>query len=145
MTDHGSFEIVPIGTIHSPYKTQKEAPRQGRLSAVESVIEIYDPYAPGLRDIEQDRHFVVLYWLDRADRTALKATPPHTGREQGVFSTRSPHRPNPVGLAVVDLVRREGNRLVVRGLDALDKTPVVDIKCYSPGIDCIPEKSLDSP
>jgi tRNA-Thr(GGU) m(6)t(6)A37 methyltransferase TsaA len=139
MTLPGRFEIIPIGTIHSPYPTPEDAPRQGRFSDVESVIEIYEPYVPGLRDIEREKHLVVLYWLDRADRTALAATPPHTGIEHGVFATRSPHRPNPIGISVADLVRRDNNLLVVRGLDALDKTPVVDIKCYSPGIDCIPE------
>jgi tRNA (adenine37-N6)-methyltransferase len=133
------FEVIPIGTIHSPYPTPEDAPRQGRFSDAESVIEIYEPYVPGLRDIEREKHLVVLYWLDRADRTALAATPPHTGIEHGVFATRSPHRPNPIGISVADLVRRDNNLLVVRGLDALDKTPVVDIKCYSPGIDCIPE------
>ncbi|HNX17712.1 MAG TPA: tRNA (N6-threonylcarbamoyladenosine(37)-N6)-methyltransferase TrmO [Methanoregula sp.] len=139
MTDPGAFEIIPIGTIHSPYKTQKDAPRQGRLFGEESVIEIYEPYVSGLLDLEQDKHFVVLYWLDRADRTALTATPPHSGIEHGVFATRSPHRPNPIGLSIVDLIRREDNRLVVRGLDALDGTPVVDIKSYSAGLDCVPE------
>jgi formylmethanofuran dehydrogenase subunit E len=139
MTGPDCFEILPIGTIHSPYKIPEDAPRQGRFSDADSVIEIYEPYVPGLRDVERGKHLVVLYWLDRADRTALAATPPHTGIEHGVFATRSPHRPNPIGLSVVDLVRRENNRLVVRGLDALDKTPVVDIKWYSSGLDCIPE------
>jgi tRNA-Thr(GGU) m(6)t(6)A37 methyltransferase TsaA len=133
------FEVIPIGTIHSPYHTPEDAPRQCRFSNAESVIEIYERYVPGLRDVEREKHLVVLYWLDRADRTALAATPPHTGIEHGVFATRSPHRPNPIGLSVVDLVRRDHNRLFVRGLDALDQTPVVDIKCYSSGIDCIPE------
>src|SRR5208337_1619054 len=139
MTCHDTFEILPIGVIHSPYKTPGEAPHQGRFSESESVIEIYEPFEPGLRDVEREKHLVILYWLDRADRSALVATPPHTGIEKGVFATRSPHRPNPVGLSVADLVRRDDNRLIVRGLDALDNTPLVDIKCYSPGIDCIPE------
>jgi len=139
MTGPDRFEVILIGMIHSPYHTPKDAPRQGRLSGAESVIEIYEPYVPGLRDVEREEHLVVLYWLNRADRTALFATPPYTGIEHGVFATRSPHRPNPIGLSVVDLVRRDNNRLVVRGLDALDRTPVVDIKCYSPGLDDVPE------
>ncbi|MFA6364367.1 tRNA (N6-threonylcarbamoyladenosine(37)-N6)-methyltransferase TrmO [Methanoregula sp.] len=139
MTGPDCFEVIPIGMIHSPYKIPKDAPRQGRFSDEESVIEIYEPFVSGLRDVEREKHLIVLYWLDRADRTALTATPPHTGIEHGVFATRSPHRPNPIGLSVADLVRRDNNKLVVHGLDALDGTPVVDIKCYSPGLDCIPE------
>ncbi len=139
MTGPDCFEVIPIGMIHSPYKIPKDAPRQGRFSDEESVIEIYEPFVSGLRDVERENHLIVLYWLDRANRTALTATPPHTGIEHGVFVTRSPHRPNPIGLSVVDLVRRDNNKLVVRRLDALDGTPVVDIKCYSPGLDCLPE------
>ena len=82
------FEVIPIGTIHSPFKIPEDAPRQGRFSDAESVIEIYEPYVPGLQDVECEKHLVVLYWLDRADRTALAATPPHTGIEHGVFATR---------------------------------------------------------
>ena len=131
------IELHPIGYVRSPYKVQKDAPRQGRLSDTVSEIVIEDRYLPGLDDVEKKTHLIVLSWFDRADRTALKATPPHNPVEHGVFATRSPNRPNPVGLSVVDLLERTGNVLRVRGLDALDGTPVIDIKPYSPDIDCV--------
>lgn len=131
--------LRPIGIIHSPYLRREDAPRQGRLSDRESTIEVMPAYTEGLHDVEDHPHLIVLYWLDRANRDTLKATPPGTGTEHGVFATRSPDRPNPVGFAVVDLIRRNGNSLVVRGLDALDGTPLLDLKPYSAGIDCIRE------
>jgi formylmethanofuran dehydrogenase subunit E len=135
----GSLELKPIGVIQSPYPAHEKAPRQGRFSDAECVIGILPEFSEGLQDVEHHPHLIVLYWLDRADRTALLATPPHTGIEHGVFATRSPNRPNPIGFGVVDLVRREGNRLVVKRLDALDGTPVLDIKPYSAAIDCVDE------
>jgi len=132
-----NFEIRPIGYVKSPYKERKDAPRQGRLSDTVSEIVIDEQYLSGLEDVEKKSHLIILSWFDRADRTMLKATPPHEMIEHGVFATRSPNRPNPIGFSVVDLLGREGNILHVRGLDALDGTPVVDIKPYSPDIDCI--------
>ena len=132
-----NFEIRPIGYVRSPYKEKKEAPRQGRLSDTISEIVIDEQYLPGLEDVEKKLHLIVLCWFDQADRTMLKATPPHEKIEHGVLATRSPNRPNPVGLSVVDLLALKGNVLIVRGLDAIDGTPVVDIKPYSPDIDCV--------
>ena len=132
-----SAELKPIGVIHSPYLRRGDAPRQGRLSDRESVIEVFPAYAEGLQDVEFHLHLIVLYWLDRSDRATLKATPPGTGREHGVFATRSPDRPNPIGFAVADLLHRDGNRLVVRGLDALDGTPLLDLKPFSAATDCV--------
>ena len=131
------FEIRPIGSVRSPYKERKDAPRQGRLSDTVSEIVIDEEYLPGLCDVETQSHLIVLSWFDRADRSRLRATPPHTQIEHGVFATRSPDRPNPVAFSVVDLLGRERNVLRVRGLDALDGTPVVDIKPYSMEIDCV--------
>jgi len=131
------FEIRPIGSVRSPYKERKDAPRQGRLSDTVSEIVIDEEYLPGLCDVETQSHLIVLSWFDQADRSRLQATPPHTQIEHGVFATRSPDRPNPVAFSVVDLLGRERNVLRVRGLDALDGTPVVDIKPYSMEIDCV--------
>ena len=131
------FEIRPIGSVRSPYKERKDAPRQGRLSDTVSEIVIDEEYLPGLCDVETRSHLIVLSWFDRADRSLLRATPPHTQIEHGVFATRSPDRPNPVAFSVVDLLGRKRNVLRVRGLDALDGTPVIDIKPYSPEIDCV--------
>ena len=131
------FDIHPIGRVRSPYREMKDAPRQGRLSDTVSEIVIDEHYLPGLEDVEKRSHLIVLSWFDRADRSSLWATPPGEKTGHGVFATRSPNRPNPVAFSVVDLLGREGNVLRVRGLDALDGTPVVDIKPYSPGIDCV--------
>jgi len=135
-----SFVVTPIGTIRSPYQTREDAPRQGRFSDALVALEILPEFTEGLKDVEQQPHLIVLYWLDRSNRTALKAIPPHTGIEHGVFATRSPDRPNPIGICIVELVRREGNQLFVRGLDALDGTPLLDIKPYSAAIDSVKQK-----
>jgi tRNA-Thr(GGU) m(6)t(6)A37 methyltransferase TsaA len=132
-----NFQIQPIGYVRSPYKEKMDAPRQGRLSDTVSEIVIDEQYLPGLGDIEKKSHLIILSWFDRADRTVLRATPPHEKIEHGVFATRSPNRPNPIAFSVVDLLGRDGNILQVRGLDALDGTPIVDIKPYSPDIDCV--------
>lgn len=132
-----SMVLQAIGVIRSPYHKRGDAPRQGRLSETESTIEIFPAFAEGLQDIEKNMHLIALYWFDRSDRSLLKATPPGSGTEHGVFATRSPERPNPLGFAVLDLVRRDGNRLVVLGLDAFDGTPLIDIKPYYPELDCI--------
>lgn len=133
------FELTPIGVIHSPYRKKGDAPHQGRHSLTTSEIEIFPEYADGLNDIAELPHLIVLYWLDRADRSMLMAVPPHSKKEHGVFATRSPNRPNPIGFAVIDVLSIDGLRLIVRGLDAFDGTPVLDIKHYSPEIDCIQE------
>jgi len=135
-----SFVVTPIGTIHSPFHTREGTPRQGRFSDALVTLEILPEFTEGLQDVEQQPHLIVLYWLDRSNRTALKAIPPHTGIEHGVFATRSPDRPNPIGICIVELVRREGNQLFVRGLDALDGTPLLDIKPYSAAIDSVKQK-----
>lgn len=132
------MDLRAIGVVRSPFKTISDAPHQGRLSGTESEIVIDEAFAPGLKDIEHHPHLIVLCWFDRADRTTLTAIPPHLHTEHGVFATRSPNRPNPVGFCVVDLLGRKGNVLRVRGLDAIDGTPVIDIKPYMRRIDCVP-------
>jgi len=132
-----NFEIWPIGYVRSPYKEKIDAPRQGRLSDTVSEIVIDEQFRIALEGVEKKSHLIILSWFDRADRTMLRATPPHERIEHGVFATRSPNRPNPIAVSVVDLLKREGNILFVRGLDALDGTPVVDIKPYAADIDCV--------
>ncbi len=132
-----SIELHPIGHVRSPYKNRGDAPRQGRLSGTVCEIVIDPPYRPGLFRIGDEKHLFVLCWFDRADRTALRVTPPHKQVEHGVFATRSPDRPNPVALSIVDLIRVDGGILQVRGLDAIDGTPVIDIKPYVMEIDAL--------
>jgi tRNA (adenine37-N6)-methyltransferase len=131
--------LVPIGVIHSPYRVKGDAPHQGRLSPTASEIEIFPEYVEGLKDITERQHLIILYWFDRAERDTLTAIPPHSKKGHGVFATRSPDRPNPIGFAVINLLAIDGTRLTVRGLDAFDGTPVLDIKPYSQEIDCVKE------
>lgn len=130
------IELHPIGTVRSPYKVRGDAPRQGRHSDTISEIVIDEQFRPGLWQIETQKHLWVLCWFDRADRTLLRATPPGAKSEKGVFAIRSPDRPNPVSLSMIDLLSVKDNVLTVRGLDAFDGTPVIDIKVWSAEIDC---------
>jgi tRNA-Thr(GGU) m(6)t(6)A37 methyltransferase TsaA len=130
------IELHPIGFVRSPYRKKGDAPRQGRLSETVAEIVVAEQYRPALWQIEGRKHLWVLCWFDRADRTVLRATPPGAVAEKGVFAIRSPDRPNPVSLCLVDLLGVHDGVLEVRGLDAFDGTPVIDIKTYSPEIDC---------
>ena len=130
------IELHPVGYVHSPYKTKGDAPRQGRLSDTISEIVIDEKYRPALWQIEGKKHLWILCWFERADRTVLRAIPPGTSAEKGVFAIRSPDRPNPGSLCMVDLIGAKDGILKVRGLDAFDGTPVIDIKVYSAEIDC---------
>lgn len=135
----GNMELKAIGVIRSPYRTVDKAPFQGRFSEEEAELEIYEDYAGGLKDVEASRYLILLYWGHLADRSVLQTVTPWGPEVRGVFACRSPSRPNPVEFCVVELLRREGNRLVVRGLDAVDGSAVVDIKPYSARIDCVPD------
>jgi tRNA (adenine37-N6)-methyltransferase len=130
------MELHPVGYVRSPYKTKGDAPRQGRFSDAVSEIVIGEQYRPALWQIGHAKHLWVLCWFDRADRSVLRAVPPGTHAEKGVFAIRSPDRPNPVSLCMVDLLALNDGVLKVRGLDAFDGTPVIDIKVYSADIDC---------
>jgi len=133
----GPIELHSIGHVRSPYKEKGDAPRQGRFSDTVSEIVIDERYYPALWQVEGRKHLWILCWFDRADRTILRAVPPGAIAEKGVFAIRSPDRPNPVSLCLVDLLEVHDGVLKVRGLDAFDGTPVIDIKMYSPEIDCV--------
>jgi tRNA-Thr(GGU) m(6)t(6)A37 methyltransferase TsaA len=133
------MQLTPIGVIHSPYKQRGDAPRQGRLSDNEITLEIYPQFAAALKDVTRCSHLIVLYWGDRANRETLQSRTPFSNVPVGVFSSRSPNRPNPIAFCVADLIRQEDDRLIVRGVDALDGSPLLDIKAYAPAIDCLPE------
>ena len=129
------MNLKKIGFVHSIYEKKGDAPRQGKLSRQESTIEIFPEYREGLDGIEKLSHIIVLYWGDRADREALKSTPPGSKTEKGVFTIRSPHRPNPIALCVCEIVSVNDNIIKVIGLDAFNNSPVLDIKVYVPKID----------
>lgn len=124
------FQVAPIGWVESPLTERWQAPRQGGEGAPDAWL-VFDPsVADGLRDITAGTDIIVLTWLDRADREVLVTRPRDDPARPpaGVFSTRSPDRPNPVGLHRVRVLAAEGLRIHVRALEALDKTPVIDIK-----------------
>ena len=127
----GDFRFRPIGFVRSAYTDTAQIPRgPGAEHHAEGVLELLPEFEAGLTDIEGFSHLYVLWVFDRAAGVDLLSMPPTADRPHGVFSTRSPRRPNPIGLTVVQLLTRDGPRLVVRGVDMLDGTPVLDIKPY---------------
>jgi tRNA-Thr(GGU) m(6)t(6)A37 methyltransferase TsaA len=125
------FSPEPIGYVRSPYENTKEIPKGfGVRHEAEGILEILPQFAAGLADIEGFSHLFVLWVFDRSEGCELVGTPPIDDRPHGVFATRSPRRPNPIGLTVVELLRRNGSSLHVRGLDMLDATPILDLKPY---------------
>lgn len=138
----GGMDLVEVGIIRSPYQSIDEAPFQGRFSSEEAVLEIYPDYSGALRDIELSGYLIVLYWGHLADRSVLETVTPWGPELRGVFACRAPSRPNPIAFCVAELVRREGNRLLVRGVDAVDGSSILDIKPYSAGLDSIPGAAI---
>lgn len=127
--------MQPIGFVSSPYKETREIPKgPGAKHDALGVLEIKPEFEVGLTDIEGFSHLFVIWVFDRANGFDLIGIPPTDNREHGVFATRSPRRPNPIGLTVVQLLRRERALLRVQGVDMLDGTPILDIKPYLSGI-----------
>ena len=125
------FSPQPIGHVRSPYQNTKEIPKGfGAKHDAEGTLEILPQFERGLTDIEGFSHLFVVWVFDRSEGFELLGIPPIDDRPHGVFATRSPRRPNPIGLTVVELLRRDGRLLHVRGLDMLDGTPILDIKPY---------------
>jgi tRNA-Thr(GGU) m(6)t(6)A37 methyltransferase TsaA len=123
--------LEPIGIVRSPYADKVQIPKgPGAQHDAEGTLDIRPDLEAGLTDIEGFSHLYVIWIFDRAEGCDLLSTPPTDDRPHGVFATRAPRRPNPLGLTVVRLLRREGRVLHVRGLDMLDGTPIVDIKPY---------------
>jgi tRNA-Thr(GGU) m(6)t(6)A37 methyltransferase TsaA len=127
---HRHIELVPIGTVQSPLTDRASAPKQGHEGSPEAWLVFEPRVVEGLDGIRPGDEIVVLTWLDRADRDVLRVHPRGdvANPEQGVFNTRSPDRPNPIGLHWVEVVTVDDNRLRVRHLEALDGTPVIDVK-----------------
>jgi len=128
-----NIDLKVIGVIHSPYKSRAEAPRQGTDELLE--IKIDKEFVKGLTDIEGYSHLHIFYWLNKSEGYNLMVNTPWDKKTHGVFVTRSPNHPNPIGYSVVELIKRKGNLLIVKGLDAIEGTPVIDIKPYVKRID----------
>ncbi|MEA5038134.1 Ribonuclease H [bioreactor metagenome] len=131
------IECVPIGIVHSPFAFPEDAPRQGVFTDKPSRITIYEQYREGLSGLAAGDRVFVLCWFDRAERDILKVKPhgQGDGGMRGVFSTRAPVRPNPISLTLVTITSINDLVLTVKGLEALDNTPVLDIKPYYGDID----------
>jgi tRNA-Thr(GGU) m(6)t(6)A37 methyltransferase TsaA len=131
MDESSEFVMRPIGFLSTPFTDTKQIPKgPGAEHRAEGVLKLLPEFEPGLLDIEGFSHLFILWVFHRSERYELTATPPIATRPHGVFATRSPRRPNFIGLTVVELLGREGVRLRVRGVDMLDGTPVLDVKPY---------------
>jgi tRNA-Thr(GGU) m(6)t(6)A37 methyltransferase TsaA len=124
-TDAG---LIFIGRIRTPWTSRLETPRQGRHDGPICRLEIFEPWVPAIKGVDFYSNLEVIYWLDRSRRDLVLQSPKHDGSARGTFSLRSPQRPNPIGTSIVRLVGLEGNTILVRGLDCLDGTPLLDIK-----------------
>ena len=135
-TDEMKIECRPIGFIHSPFKERRGTPIQPtRGRGVRGTVEIMPDYADGLADLDGFSHVVLIYIFHRSQGFDLRVTPFLDTKKRGLFATRAPRRPNPIGLSVVRLIGIEDNRLLIEDLDILDGTPLLDIKPYIPEFD----------
>ncbi len=137
----------PIGIIHTAYSPETGAPRQGILVADNSgIIEIFPEYRQALSTLDSFEYIILIYHFDRVESWDPLVEPPASDHdyEFGLFATRSPKRPNPIGFSVIKLEKIESGHLYVRGIDAFDGTPVLDIKPYLPSIDCVKSVQNDT-
>lgn len=132
-----------IGRIRTPWSLRGDCPKNGLQTDAVCTVHVDPLYAAGLKDVEGASHLILLYWMDRAERGLLVQRPRHADGGRGTFSLRSPARPNPIALSVVELLSRDGPSLRVRGLDCLDGTPLLDIKPYYATTDSRPDATVD--
>ena len=125
-----SYRIKPIGIIHCSFKTRDEI-TGSKMTEKIGEVELFREYEEGLSDIDGFSHIILVWWMHRSNYRNLKVKPLHFPEElRGVFATRHPDRPNPIGLTTVQLLERKGNILRVKGIDMIDGTPLIDIKPY---------------
>ncbi|MFZ2955773.1 MAG: tRNA (N6-threonylcarbamoyladenosine(37)-N6)-methyltransferase TrmO [Candidatus Ozemobacteraceae bacterium] len=135
----GVATFRPIGVVHTPFETPVGMPIQPcGAEGVAGEIEIYPEFAEGLKDLEGFSHLWLIYWLHEVKSASLIVKPFLDTVEHGIFATRSPKRPNAIGLSVVRLKRVDGNRIAVENVDVLNGTPLLDIKPYVPAFDQVP-------
>lgn len=128
-----------IGRIRTAYPTPADCPKNTLERTEPATIEVDAPYAAGLVGIEGFSHLIALYWLDRSRRDLIVQHPSHRPAPTGVFSLRSPVRPNPIGLAVVEVLARKDNTILIRSIDCADGTPLLDLKPYLASSDSVPD------
>jgi tRNA-Thr(GGU) m(6)t(6)A37 methyltransferase TsaA len=129
------FIMRPIGVIHSPFTEKDQTPIQASRSQAIGLVEVYPEFAEGLRDIEDFSHIHLLYVFHNSSGYSLHIKPFLDDQEHGVFATRHPCRPNPIGISTVRFLSRQDNALTIEGVDVLDGTPLLDIKPYVPDFD----------
>jgi tRNA (adenine37-N6)-methyltransferase len=137
--------LRPIGVVGTPWRELSECPRNGRQPDPPPLCHatLFDEFRPGLRGIEGFSHLILITWLDRAGEPRLVFTPPFDTGERGVFATRAPWRPNPLGVTVAAFEGLDGQgRLRLRYMDCVDGTPLLDIKPYLPTVDAEPEATM---
>jgi len=139
LPDHADAALYFIGRIRTPWKDRKDCPKNARESDAVCTIELDPRWTAALKDLETCSHVVVLYWMSEARRDLVLQVPRHYGTTRGTFALRSPARPNPIAMSVARLLRIDGNRLSVVGIDCLDGTPLLDIKPYFPSVDSVPD------
>lgn len=129
------IELKPIGVIHSPYKKKEDVPIQAYRTEDVGEIEIFEGYEDGLKDIDGFSHIIIVYIFHKSEGYSLHVKPFLDSSLRGLFATRHPNRPNPIGISTVRLLERKENILKIKGMDMLDGTPLVDIKPYVPRFD----------
>ena len=129
------ISLTSIGIIHSPFSDPAQAPIQASRSTARGSVEVFPQFAEGLRDLNEFSHIFLLYLIDCPQGYDLSVKPFLDDQEHGIFATRYPCRPNPIGLSLVRLLQVDGNRLDIEGIDMLDDTPLLDIKPYVPDFD----------
>ncbi len=138
-----NLTLTPIGTIHTPFKNTQDMPIQPTgAKGVAGTVSVLDAFSEGLKDIEGFSHIILLYQFHRSEGYELTVKPFLDDQVHGLFATRAPRRPNPIGLSVVKLLRREANILHVANIDVVDGTPLLDIKPYVPSFDAPSETKI---
>ena len=131
----GEMTLKPIGTIRTPFPVNRGVPIQSSMSDAIGTVEIDEEYVDGLESLDEFSHVILIYWFHRAQTTRLRVKPYLDEKPHGVFATRAPARPNRIGISIVELVRIDGAKIIFRGADMVDGTPLIDIKPFVPEFD----------
>jgi tRNA-Thr(GGU) m(6)t(6)A37 methyltransferase TsaA len=131
------ISFKPIGIVHSPFIEKGDIKKWRNINpkgfqSVKGELEIFDEFAEGLQDLDGFSHIILIFAFHKSEEKKLFAHPPYDSKRRGIFSTRSPNRPNPVGITVLRLINRDKNKIQVQGLDMIEGTPILDIKPYTP-------------
>ncbi len=135
MNATNEFQVRQIGIIRTPYRTSNDVPIQSSKSNTSGYVEIAPDYLDGLKSLDMFSHILLIYWFHRAKAPQMLVKPYLDTKTHGLFATRAPSRPNPIGISIVRLMNIEGSRLNVEGVDMLDESPLLDIKPFVPEFD----------